>query len=89
LRAGVAVVYRNEKNFCVAHRLVEKLAAGRIASGLNNARPDRELVPAENFIGAVQAAYASADTRTRDEISARLVREQGLDRSARLAGVRD
>ena len=56
LRAGMAVVYRNERKFCVAHRLVDNPAAGRIATGLNNARPDRELVLAENSIGAVQAA---------------------------------
>jgi hypothetical protein len=89
LRAGMAVVYRNENNLYVAHMLVEELAAGWIATGLNNAKPDDELVTAENFVGVVQAAYASTDTHFRAEIAARLAHEHGIDRSARVAVVSD
>jgi signal peptidase I len=89
LRAGMAVVFRNENNLYVAHMLVEELAAGWIATGLNNAKPDDELVTAENFVGVVQAAYASTDTHFRAEIAARLAHEHGFDRSARVAVVSD
>ena len=85
----MAVVYRNEKNLYVAHMLVEELVAGWIATGLNNARPNEELVTAENFVGAVQAAYASPDTHFRAEIAARLAHKHGFDRSARVAVMSD
>jgi signal peptidase I len=89
LRAGMAVVYRNRANRYVAHLLVEELAAGWIASGLNNPAPDPELVTAHNFVGVVQAAYAAADTKFRAEIAAELASKHGVDRRAQWVVVRD
>lgn len=87
LRAGMAVVYRSRSNRYVAHLLVEEMAAGWIASGLNNAEADEELVTARNFVGVVQAAYASADTQFRSEIAAGLVSKYGVDRRAQMVAV--
>lgn len=89
LRSGMAVVYRNERNICVAHLLVEKMAAGWMVTGLNNGKPDHELVTEENFVGVVQSAYTSTDMRTRAEISARLAGDRGSDRNVRVVRVSD
>ena len=87
LRRGMAVVYRNQANRYVAHLLVEEVAAGWIASGLNNPAPDDELVTTANFVGVVQAAYAATDTKFRADIAAGLASKHGVDRSPRLAAV--
>ena len=89
LRPGMAVVYRSRANRYVAHLLVEEMATGWIVSGLNNPAPDEELVTAHNFVGVVQAAYASADTKFRAEIAAGLASKHGVDRRAQWVVVRD
>jgi hypothetical protein len=89
LRAGMAVVYRSRANRYVAHLLVEELAGGWLASGLNNPTPDDELVTPANFVGVVLAAYAAEDTMFRARMAAALASKGGVDRSPRLAAGRD
>jgi signal peptidase I len=60
LRVGQAVVYRNMRGRFVAHIVVTESPDGWLVAGMNNAGPDRELVTADNFVGVVLAAYASA-----------------------------
>jgi peptidase S24-like protein len=78
LRKGMAVVYINRRGAYVAHMLVEEMPKGWFAIGLNNAEPDDDLVNADNFIGVVREAYASADTNFRPDIAARIAMKQAL-----------
>jgi hypothetical protein len=88
LRPGMAVVYRNRCGHYIAHSLVEQLREGWIATGLNNAEPDDELVTPRNLVGVVKAAYASADTPFRAELVARLALRDKVDRGVRTAALR-
>ncbi len=87
LRAGQVVVYRNGRGCFVAHILVEELAEGWIAMGLNNARPDGELVTAENFVGVVIAAYASSPTPAAAQRAARQAIKDGVENGTRTASL--
>jgi hypothetical protein len=78
LRKGMAVVYINRSGRYVAHMLCEEMPKGWFAIGLNNAEPDDDLVNADNFIGVVREAYASADTNFRPDIAARIAMKATL-----------
>jgi len=88
LRVGMPVVYRNSRGYYVAHMLVEEMRGGWLAIGVNNAKPDEELVTRDNFVGVIQAAYAAADTPFRADVAARVALKDGIDRSAKMALLR-
>ena len=88
LRAGQVVVYRNGGGYFVAHILVEELAGGWIAMGLNNARPDGELVTAGNFVGLVVAAYASSPKPATAQRTAREAIAERVENGTRTASFR-
>jgi signal peptidase I len=61
LQRGQTVVYRNAARQLVAHVLVAKARDGWRATGLNNGRPDRDGVRADNLVGVVIAAIQPAE----------------------------
>ena len=73
LRPGMLVIYRSSGGYYVAHMLLEELRGGWLAIGVNNCEPDDELVTRRNFMGVVQAAFASADTPLRAAAAARTI----------------
>jgi hypothetical protein len=88
LSAGLPVVYRNRRGHYVAHMIVEPIRGGWLAIGLNNAKPDDELVTKDNYVGVIQAAFAAADTPFRADLAARVALKAGIDRSAKMALLR-
>jgi hypothetical protein len=88
LRPGMPVVYRNRRGYYVAHMIVEPIRGGWLAIGLNNAKPDDELVTKDNYVGVIQAAFAAADTPFRADLAARVALKAGIDRSAKMALLR-
>lgn len=88
LRAGMPVVYRNRRGHYVAHMIVQPVRGGWLAIGVNNAKPDNELVTRGNYVGVIQAAYAAADTSFRADIAARVALKDGIDRSAQMTLLR-
>ena len=80
LRAGMTVVYVNRSGRGVAHVLINEMPGGWIAQGVNNRTEDDDLVTADNLVGVVAQAYASADTATRrglaDRFTAKATRPQ-------------
>lgn len=87
LRPGMPVVYRHRRGHYVAHALLEYRRGGWVARGVNNPEPDDELVTAENFVGVIKAAYASADTPFRAELAGRLALHAEADRKTRTASL--
>ncbi len=71
LRAGMSVVYVNHNGRGVAHVLTNEMPGGWIAQGVNNRDEDPDLVTANNLVGVITQAYASADTPMRREIASR------------------
>jgi hypothetical protein len=71
LRTGQIVVYRNARGRFVAHLLVQESAGGWSVMGLNNTEPDDEQVTANNYVGVVLAAYASAKMPSAAELATR------------------
>jgi hypothetical protein len=82
LRAGMSVVYVNHNGRGVAHVLTNEMPGGWIAQGVNNREEDDDLVTANNLVGVITQAYASADTPMRREIASRAA----LKATARLGG---
>lgn len=87
LRAGQVIVYRNGRGCFVAHILVKELNDGWIATGLNNAKPDGELVTSGNFVGVVMAAYASSRSPTPTELVVRRAIQDGVENGTRTASL--
>ena len=73
IKKGMTVVYLKSTGVRVAHSVVGETRGGFLVQGVNNDEEDAELVTAENFIGVVVQAYASADTAFRTETAKRLV----------------
>ncbi len=84
LRAGMSVVYVNHNGRGVAHVLTNEMPGGWIAQGVNNQDEDSDLVTANNLVGVITQAYASADTLMRREIASRAA----LKAASRLASAR-
>ncbi|MDB6127051.1 MAG: hypothetical protein JWM35_947 [Verrucomicrobia bacterium] len=82
LRAGMSVVYVNHSGRGVAHVLVNEMPGGWIAQGVNNKDEDSDLVTADNLVGVITQAYASADTPLRREVAARAMLKSGLTQLA-------
>ena len=78
LRPGMLVIYRSSGGKYVAHMLLKELRGGWLAIGVNNRMPDHELVTRRNFVGVVQAAFASADTLLRAAAAARTIASEEL-----------
>jgi hypothetical protein len=57
LRPGMTVAYCNRQGVRVVHRLVVKLADGWRIEGLNNDRPDYDVVTRQNLVGVVYATF--------------------------------
>jgi len=72
IKKGMTVVYLKSTGVRVCHSVVGETRGGFLVQGVNNDVEDAELVTAENFIGVIVQAYASADTTFRTEIEQRL-----------------
>lgn len=57
LLPGMTVAYCNRQGVRVVHRLVVKLADGWRIEGLNNNRPDDDVVTRQNLIGVIYATF--------------------------------
>lgn len=73
IRKGMTVVYVKSNGRRVAHSIVGETRGGFLVQGVNNDEQDAELVTADNFIGVITHAFASADTVFRAETEKRLV----------------
>lgn len=72
IKKGMTVVYVKSNGRRVAHSVVGETRGGFLVQGVNNDEEDAELVTADNFIGVVTEAFASADTAFRAETEKRL-----------------
>ena len=72
LKKGMTVVYVKSNGRRVAHSIVGETRGGFLVQGVNNDEEDAELVTADNFIGVITQAFASADTVFRSETEKRL-----------------
>ncbi len=73
IKKGMTVVYVKSNGRRVAHSIVGETRGGYLVQGVNNDQEDAELVTADNFIGIITHAFASADTLFRAETEKRLV----------------
>ena len=72
LKEGMTVVYIKSNGHRVAHSIVGETRGGFLVQGVNNDEEDAELVTAENFVGVITQAFASADSTFRAETAQRL-----------------
>lgn len=72
IKKGMTVVYVKSNGRRVAHSVVGETRGGFLVQGVNNDREDPELVTADNFIGVITQAFASADSTFRTETTKRL-----------------
>jgi signal peptidase I len=72
IKKGMTVVYVKSNGRRVAHSVVGETRGGFLVQGVNNDEEDAELVTADNFIGVITQAFASADTVFRAETEKRL-----------------
>lgn len=72
IKKGMTVVYVKNNGRRVAHSVVGETRGGYLVQGVNNDQEDTELVTADNFIGVITQAFASADTAFRAETEKRL-----------------
>jgi signal peptidase I len=72
IKKGMTVVYVKSNGRRVAHSVVGETRGGFLVQGVNNHQEDAELVTADNFIGVITEAFASADTVFRTETTKRL-----------------
>jgi signal peptidase I len=72
IKKGMTVVYVKSNGRRVAHSVVGETRGGFLVQGVNNDEEDAELVTADNFIGVITEAFASADTVFRTETTKRL-----------------
>jgi signal peptidase I len=79
---GMTVVYVSRHGHRVAHTVVGETRGGFIMQGVNNDQEDAELLTAQNYVGVVVDAYASADSQFRADLTERLVAKGRLDRRA-------
>ena len=82
LHAGMSVVYVSHSGRGVAHVLVNEMPGGWIAQGLNNKSEDSDLVTADNLVGVIVQAYASADTQLRRDVASRSLLKSGATQVA-------
>lgn len=80
LRAGMAVVYMNNRGHHVAHMLLENTTKGWIAIGVNNKEPDTDLVTPWNLVGVVREAYVANTTTLHPLVAARVALRDSLER---------
>jgi hypothetical protein len=88
LRPGQAVVYINRRGFHVAHMLVEKLAKGWVAVGLNNNSEDDDLVTSDNLVGTIKSAYIASDTNFRPDVASRIALRDAVSRGTTVSLLR-
>jgi signal peptidase I len=72
IKKGMTVVYIKSNGHRVAHSVVGETRGGFLVQGVNNDEEDAELVTADNFIGVITQAFASADSTFRTETTQRL-----------------
>jgi len=72
IKKGMTVVYIKRNGHRVAHSVVGETRGGFLVQGVNNDEEDAELVTADNFIGVITQAFASADSMFRAETQKRL-----------------
>jgi signal peptidase I len=73
IKKGMTIVYLKSTGVRVAHTVVGETTGGYLVQGVNNDEEDAELITADNLIGVVVQAYASADTAFRTDTEKRLV----------------
>ncbi len=83
IKKGMTVVYVKNNGRRVAHSVVGETRGGFLVQGVNNDEEDAELVTADNFIGVITQAFASADTVFRAETEKRLASKGKLKVSNR------
>ncbi len=72
IKKGMTIVYIKSNGHRVAHSVVGETRGGFLVQGVNNDEEDSELVTADNFIGVITQAFASADSTFRAETTQRL-----------------
>jgi signal peptidase I len=69
VKKGMTVVYVKKNGHVVAHSVIDEDGKGYVVQGVNNNEADSESVNEKNMIGVVVAAYSSAASQLRAELT--------------------